>query len=262
MKTLHIAPGYSAGGTLRQAIRDANRNEEVLFFRDDLSCGPIDTDDLAVRVAWWTRFYGDDWETEVAPLKAFWDRVVTTDDRLVVWFGRHSALELAFFLAWADRLGDRSCSIVDVTGVQLPSNRPDGSPALSPLDSRVAIMPPHQLRSLLGSERQVTAQQVEEARQQWRRLKAENAPFRIVTSAGLVSAPLDHFDSLLMERVTGEWRKVARVVGDTMGYNSEPYWQVGDIMLLARVIALIGEGKLLADGDPWDMHSCRVRLPH
>jgi hypothetical protein len=123
-------------------------------------------------------------------------------------------------------------------------------------------MPEYQLRSLLGSERQVTPQEVEEARLQWRRLRAENAPFRVVTSVGLVSAPVDHFDPLLMERVTTEWRKVARVIGDTMGLNSEPYFQVGDIMLLARVIALIGEGKLLADGDAWDMHSCRVRLPH
>jgi Protein of unknown function/Domain of unknown function (DUF1835) len=259
MSTLHIAPGHSAGGTLRQAIRDAGRNDEVLFFRDDLSCGPIDTVDLAGRVAWWSRYYGDDWETEVAPLKAFWDRVATTDDRLVVWFGRHSALELAFFLAWADRLDERSYSIIDVTGVQVPST--DGSSVLRPSRSCVSIMPPYHLRSLLGRERQVTAQQAEEAREQWRRLKAENAPFRIVTPGGLVSAPLDHFDPLLMERVTGEWRKVARVVGDTMEYNSEPYSQVGDIMLLARVMALIGEGKLLAEGDPWDMHSCRVRLP-
>jgi len=27
-------------------------------------------------------------------------------------------------------------------------------------------------------------------------------------------------------------------------------------------MALIDEGKLLAEGDPWDMHACRVRLPH
>jgi hypothetical protein len=89
----------------------------------------------------------------------------------------------------------------------------------------------------------------------------ENAAFRIVTPAGLASAPVDHFDPLLLERATSEWRKVAYVVGATMAYNSEPYYQVGDIMLLARVVALVGEGKLLADGDPWDMRSCRVRLP-
>jgi hypothetical protein len=39
MRTLHIAPGHSAGGSLHQAIRGAGRHEEVLFFHDDLSCG-------------------------------------------------------------------------------------------------------------------------------------------------------------------------------------------------------------------------------
>jgi len=33
MRTLHIAPGHSAGGSLRHAIRGAGRNEEILFFR-------------------------------------------------------------------------------------------------------------------------------------------------------------------------------------------------------------------------------------
>jgi hypothetical protein len=28
-----------------------------------------------------------------------------------------------------------------------------------------------------------------------------------------------------------------------------------------RLVALVEEGKLLADGDPWDMRACRVRLP-
>jgi hypothetical protein len=97
MGTLHIAPGHSAGGSLRQAIRGAGRHEEVLFFRDDLSCGPIASEDVAVRVAWWMQIHGD-WETEAAPLKAFWERVATTDDRLVVRFGRYSALGTGLLL--------------------------------------------------------------------------------------------------------------------------------------------------------------------
>ena len=55
--------------------------------------------------------------------------------------------------------------------------------------------------------------------------------------------------------------QIARVVGATMAYSSEPYYQVGDLMLLTRVVALVEEGKLLADGDPWNMRTCRVRLP-
>ena len=32
-------------------------------------------------------------------------------------------------------------------------------------------------------------------------------------------------------------------------------------MLMMRVVALVEAGKLLADGDPWDMRACRIRLP-
>jgi hypothetical protein len=147
MRTLHVAPGDSAGGSLRQAIRDAGRDEEVLRCRDDLSCGPIESDDRSARMAWWARFHGvpafeDDFET-------FWNRVTTTDDRLVVWFGRHSAPELAFFLAMADRLGDRSYDIVDVTGARSPA---------------VSLVLTDRLRALLGTERPITAQEREEAR--------------------------------------------------------------------------------------------------
>ena len=244
MRTLHVAPGDSAGASLRRAIRDAGRDEEVLGCPDDLSCGPIESDGQTARAAWWARLY-DVPECEDY-FETFWNRVTTADNRLVIWFGRHSAQELAFFLAMADRLGDRSYDIVDVTGARSPA---------------VSLVLTDRLRALLGTERPVTSQEREEARGHWRRLRVENASFRVVTPTGLVSAPVDYFDPLLIERATQEWRQIARVVGDTMGYNFEPYMQVGDMMLLARVVALVDEGKLLADGDPWDMHSCRVRLP-
>jgi Protein of unknown function/Domain of unknown function (DUF1835) len=243
MRTLHVAPGDSAGASLLRAIRDAGRDEEVLRCRDDLSCGPIESDDPSARMAWWARFYGvPDFEDN---FETFWNRVTTTDDRLVIWFGRHSAKELAFFLAMADGLGDRSYNIVDVTAARLPA---------------VSLVLTDQLRALLGTERPIAAQEREEARGHWRRLRVENAPFRIVTPTGLASVPADYFDPLLIERATREWRKISRVVADAMGYNLKPYWQVGDLMLLSRVVALVGAGKLVADGDPWDMRSSRVRL--
>ena len=240
MTTLHIAPGDSAGGSLHQAIRDAGRNEEVLRSRDDLSCGPIDSDDHSARVAWWARFY--DIAEVTSDFETFWNRVDTTGDRLVVWFGRHSASELAFFLALADRLGNRPYDIVDVTGT-------------------VSIIPADRLATLLGSERPITAREREEAQRQWRQLRRENAPFRVVSPSGLVSAPIGHFDSVLIEQATSEWQQMARVVSAAMAYSSEPYYQVGDLMLLTRIVALVEAGKLLADGDPWDMRACKVRLP-
>jgi hypothetical protein len=258
MDTLHIAPGHSAGGSLMQAIRAAGRPDAVLPFPDDYSCGPIEPDDPSTRASWWGQFY-DDMPVGGA-LQVFWDRVTTFEGRLVVWFGRHAASELAFFLAWADRLGERSYHIVDIPGRQLPFTRRDGSVVKSGPVQVVALFPPDALRSLLGQERPVTPQERDEWRQHWRRLRRENAAFRVVTEAGLVSASIDHFDPLLLAQATSEWRKVARVVGDAMGYSLGPYIQVGDLMLLTRIVALVGEGKLLAEGDPLNMSS-RIRLP-
>jgi hypothetical protein len=243
--TLHIAPGLSCGGSLRQTLRRAGRADEVLACCDDLSCGPIDPDSPSVRLEWWRPFEED--LAIFSQISVFWNRVATTDERLVVWFGRHSATELAFFLALADKLGDRPYDIVDVTGRETPSV--------------VSIVPEQRLRMLLDSERRVTPEERSDARRQWRRLKAENAPFRVVSDAGLVSAPIDYFDSWLLERATTEWRRAARIVGDAMGYNMEPYIQVGDLMLLTRIVALVEQGRLEAEGDPWDLQTCRLRLP-
>lgn len=256
-KTLHIVPGDSAGGSLVEAIRGAGWDDEVLRFRDDLSCGPIDPDEPSTRAAWWDRFYD---ESDVAAhLADFWERVAATDDRLVVWFGRHSARELAFFLAWVDRLGERPFQIVDVTGRRLPSRRADGSTGWSRPVQAVSIVQPDALRSLLGKETPVTAPDRDESRQRWQRLRRENAAFRIVTETGLASAPIDYVDPLLLAQATPEWQAVARIAAYTMGYNSEPYFQVHELMLQARLVALVERGMLLADGDPWNM-SCRVRL--
>ena len=156
-------------------------------------------------------------------------------------------MELAFFLALADRMGDRPYDIVDITGREKLSV--------------VSIVPEQRLQALIGSARPVTVEERNDARRQWRRLKAENAPFRVVSDAGLVSAPIDHFDSWLLQRATTEWRRAVRIVGDAMGYNMEPYVQVGDLMLLTRIVALVEQGRLEAEGDPWDMRSCRLRLP-
>jgi hypothetical protein len=256
MKTLHIAPGYSAGGSLEVALRDAGRDEALVKWPDDLRAGPIDPGSPEQRDAW--RDHGD-WDL-AGRLRSFWQRVETTDERLVVWFGRHSASELAFFLAWADRLGDRPYDIVDVTGLEFAAVRPGPDvPPTWPAKS-VSILNADNVRSLLGSERPISAEEVSEARQRWNMLKSENAPFRIVTENGLASAPIDHFDPLLLEQAGADWRKVAYVVGMTLGQNSEPYYQVGDLMLLTRLVALVEAGRLEADGDPWEMHACRVRL--
>ena len=142
-------------------------------------------------------------------------------------------------------MGDRSYDVVAI-------GQPDGA---------VDLIPSYLLPALIETARPVSPQEVADAGQLWQRLRAQNAPFRIVTSAGLASAPIDHFDSSILGQATKEWSSAARIIGSTMAHHCEPYLQVGDAILMARLAALVEEGKLLADGDPWDMWTSRVRLP-
>jgi hypothetical protein len=258
MKVLHVAPGDSAGGGLREALRLAGHQQDVLSFTDDLSHGPIAWGTSRERAAWWSHVHEPRLEED---LEAFWLRLETDDRRLVVWFGRHSASELAFFLAVADRLGDRSYDVVDVTNLQWQIPRPDGSSAIMPPAGAVGVVPAEQLVAQLGTARPISPQEAGDAGRLWQHLRSQNAPFRVVTPTGLASAPIDHFDSSILKQAAREWRSAAYVIGSTLAHTCEPYIQVGDVMLLVRLVALVEEGKLLADGDPWDMRACRVRLP-
>jgi hypothetical protein len=259
MAVLHIAPSDSAGGSLRQAVRAAGRDDEVLSFRDDLSCGPIASDDPSVRAIWWGQFC-DPSEVE-ADLRNFWHRFETACERLVLWFSRHAARELAFFLACVERLGDRPYDVVDVTGRQFPFERQDGSAGLFRPAEAVSLLRADALKSLFGEEQSIPCTQRDACRRAWSQLKLENAPFRIVTEAGLASVPVDYFDRWLLGQATSAWQRVLGVVANTMvAEDFEPYIQVYDVMLRARIAALVDAGKLITDGDPWDI-SCRIRLP-
>ena len=258
MKVLHVVPRDSAGGSLSEALRLAGHQHEVLSFPDDLSHGPIAWSTSRERAAWWSHVHEPKQEDD---LEAFWLRLETTNRRLFVWFGRHSASELAFFLALVDRLGDRSYNIVDVTNLQWTFTRPDGTSAVTQPAGAVGMVPTDQLVAQLETARPISPQEAGDAGWLWQRLRAQNAAFRVVTPTGLASAPIDHFDASILEQAATEWRSSAYVIGSTMANNCDPYMQVGDVMLLARLVALIEERKLLADGDPGDMRACRVRLP-
>jgi hypothetical protein len=256
MGVLHIVPGYSAGGTLEAALRAAAVDEGLLKWPDDLSAGPIAPGDPIQREAWWGHRAG----SIARELLEFWEHVEASRDRLVVWFGRHSASEFAFFLSWADRVGSRPYDIIDVTALALPFARPGPGDPPTWQAGATFMLNPEIMQSLLGSERSISFGEASNARTLWDRLKSENAPFRVVSGDELISAPIDHFDQLLLEQIRSDWQKVAYVIGNTMGYNSDPYYQVGDAMLHARLVALIEAGEVEVDSDPYDMHVCRVRL--
>ena len=262
MKVLHVAPGDSAGGSLIQALRLAGEDgENVLSCMDDFSCGPISSLTPASRAQWWGRF--SPWYT--APevehrLAEFWNRLDAWDGKIVLWFGRRSAQELSFLHAMADRLEGRRISLVDVTGFQYPFTRRDGTPAISEPMPAVSLVRHEALLTLLGTEREATDKELSRLRSHWCALVREDAPFRVATDEGLVSAPADYFDQVLLELASTAWLRVNRLIGEALGHEKAEM-QVGDVLLASRIVALVEQGRLLANVDPWQIRAGEVRLP-
>jgi hypothetical protein len=97
----------------------------------------------------------------------------------------------------------------------------------------------------------------------WQELRSESAPLRVVGGDQLVSAPISFFDSKLISYVTDDWQKVARAVGQALASQIDDcIIQAGDLLLVARVAALVESGRLEIRGEfANDMHVSEVRLP-
>jgi Protein of unknown function len=217
--------------------------------RDDLSYDPIDQSD---RRAWWSRTITGDMGLSQEP---FWDsadndlrRVVATaaDARMIVWVGRWSAQEFANYLFLVEQLRADSLHVIDVTGSN--ENAEFGM---------TAALPPTMIGGHLGSERRLDDVERADLVRRWSTLCTENAPFRVVSLTGqLVSAPIDHFDGVLLAHVSSEPTPMTAVIAEAMAAQ---LYQTVDYMLQQRFIALIDAGAIAADGDPTTARLCMIR---
>jgi len=260
----HVLFTPSGVGTLRQALKAAGRNDDVVSLFDNLSFGPIDTLDPVERARWAAEeLRWDDWE-EVSG-RAFWSGALSPDYRKIVWMSRRSAMEFAGFLAWLWRLQDASCDIVDLT--ELKVNRPsEHGPPLPPrLVVSTGLVFPGEITDnrLFDQSRALTPPEREGYRSLWAKLVLENAPLRVVADDTLVSAPISYFDDQLISFVKRDWQKVAMVIGHALVAQMDDHIiQVGDLFLASRINTLVEQGILACQGEsPLHVQQSWIRLP-
>ena len=130
---LHIVFTPSGAGSLRQALTDAGRDDQVISSFDCLSFGPISPPDLPLRSKWvedelgWTG-----WDGIARDSETFWREALSFGPRKVAWLSRRSAMEYAGFLEWLWRMGDATCEVVDLSEVMI-SHRPEPGPPRPPV---------------------------------------------------------------------------------------------------------------------------------
>ena len=96
------------------------------------------------------------------------------------------------------------------------------------------------LGTFLDRERVLSADEVAQLAERWRRLKAENAPLRVVEQGMVVSAGLDYYDARIRAAFPERTCRVADLIGRAL--QGIP---MGDAFIAGRVRHFIESGELV-----------------
>ncbi len=261
---VHVVFSQSAGD-LREALATLGRNEPVLELGDDLSVGPIDVTDHRPRWAWAREVLGID-APGVYDVEQFWRTVTSLRGHVIAWMSRRDLRELCGLHELLWRLDDRvQVSVVDVADIEILG--PDGLVAGGTSMAFLFVFPAMIAgQNLVGRAVPVTRVARAAYRAQWQRLRTEDAPLRVLASAGRIeSAPSAYFDETVLACVTHEWQRCNRVIGESLNRTSPGFLrQTYNVdYLFSRLLRLIDEGRVEGRSgiEPWSMRESWARLP-
>ena len=71
----------------------------------------------------------------------------------------------------------------------------------------------------------------------------------------------DEIDEILLANITSQWRKMAFVIGTSMG-QIDPLNRVGhdDLYFAERIVALVNKNLIEFQGDLSQMRECEIKL--
>ena len=248
----HITFGVHGERGLRVALKKAGRRERAVPLWDDFSLGPIDSRDSAARWEWATRELGLFPHSRRLFTKQnnAWDAALSSGTRKVAWVARRWAHEYCGFLEWLWRFSDEACDVVDLHNLLVNRNHLDGTSGrynarcLGDLLAEEIYDNDNALWDLarpLSDERRRYFHDV------WRKLRAENAAFRVWKNGELVSAPITHYDDIILGHAGPRLLKVAWVIRRPK--EPDPAYEACKYVLHGRLNKLVEAGQLEAYGD-------------
>jgi hypothetical protein len=263
--TIHIMFGEAGATELREALWKLGRDDRVLDQPDDLAFGPIAPADPVIRANWVANTLGDPkWRDIVPHVERFW-AALHGDERHVVWFSRRVTRDYAGFLEYLSRIGDRPCDVVDLTEIIVPVRGVDSAIVGSRRAITVGLLEAYQFldANLFAQAVPLTDETRGRYRAEWDELRNENAPLRVVTSdLRLMSAPISHFDAVLLKQIEPRFLKAARIVGTAMMEQwDQDIINVGDFFLSCRLSILARAGVIESKGDLRRLAFSEVRSP-
>ena len=246
----HITFGIGGDEALRAALKKAARHERVVPLWDDFSLGPIDPPEPADRWGWAKRELGLFPYSRKLFAKKYnaWDLALSPGIRKIAWIARRWSHEYCGFLEWLWRLGDQACDVVDLHDVVVDRHHRDGTSERYSPTCLGSIFPEEiQDNALWDLAQPLSPERRRYYHEVWRRLRAENAPFRVWKNGELVSAPINHYDDIILGHAGPRLLKVAWVIRRPK--DADPAYEACEYVFHGRLHKLVEAGLLEAYGD-------------
>jgi hypothetical protein len=258
---LHVMFNHTAAGTLQDVLKSSGRTDEIACLNEDYSAGPL-TVGADARAKWFeeeTGFVG--WQEIIEANEASLTRAVSCERKAIAWVSRRCASSYCGFLEWLSCRSGEACEVVDVTDY-VSTVLWSGNPSPPRLVLSVGTLTPQEFSALLEQQKPLQPADREHFLTLWKKLRRENAPFRVIVESELVSAPIDFFDETILSGVGTEWVPALRVLSRTFRwFLDQDVFQGEPNLLFGRILALAKAGKLELRGDTSHMGDCEVRLP-
>ncbi len=194
----------------------------------------------------------ESWAEDLVSAKA----AAKSGEKLRVWTSNAPASACGLrHLLWEIR--DCDCP---VSVIELPKNWENGDGTVTQYMDWGEVQPGHFAR-FLPLERQLGKDERRVLAGEWSAAKQENAPLRALVNGRLLGVPEDFYDHLLYRRMPEGPFRMARLIGDTLGYYQVG---IGDGWYALRLRAMIdrGELRIVESGDgehPYRMMLCKAR---
>lgn len=255
---IHVVYGDSAGGTLRHALAQAGRSDQIVVLRDDLAIGPLAgiDDDAQARARFWQRVapHGDiDFALEMQRVLDKLHMLQGEVADVVIWHGPCAADQLllrrvvSHMRQTPHRIHEVAMDVRELVGT------------VTNALASVAMYPPERLSPHCFGMTPVASARISQLCDEWQQCVEANAEMRQWKNDALVSAPYRMADEVILQRTPPEWTRASRVVGDVLCAIDGVL--ASDGFIFWRCLELVDAGELALQGHAALMRSCELRRP-
>jgi hypothetical protein len=255
---IHVVYGDAAGGTLRHALAQAGRSDQIVVLRDDLAIGPLAgaDDDVQARARFWQRVapHGDiDFALEMQRGLDKLQMLQREVADVVVWHGCCASDQLllrrvvSHLRHTPHRIHEVAMDVRELVGT-----------VTNGLAS-VAMYPPERLSPHCLRVTPVASARIGQLCDEWQQCIDANAEMRLWKNGTLCPAAYRVVDEVILQRTPTDWTRASRVVGDVL--RAVDGVLASDGFIFWRCIELVEARELALQGHAALMRSCELRRP-